>query len=159
MPERSARKPRSLRSQATAANMITSASLANSRPSAAQRCGYIMKLRSLSITTKSVGARSTWRSARGAVAEAARPWTKEISMADGLTPKPPGRVRGRPVEKGRSGHPNGRRIGCRNKTTIAAAMKAVTSDSSLCRNRARSHNPRLDQCCAFFQTAAGRLGG
>jgi hypothetical protein len=30
-------------------------------------------------------------------------------------------VRGRPFEKGRSGSPLGRRVGCRNKTTIAAA--------------------------------------
>jgi hypothetical protein len=30
-------------------------------------------------------------------------------------------VRGRPFEKGQSGNPAGRRIGCRNKTTIAAA--------------------------------------
>jgi hypothetical protein len=36
-------------------------------------------------------------------------------------------VRGRPFEKGRSCNPLGRRIGCRNKTTIAAAMKAITS--------------------------------
>ena len=42
-------------------------------------------------------------------------------MTDGLSPKPPGRVRGRPFEKGRSGNPLGRRVGCRNKTTIAAA--------------------------------------
>ncbi len=42
-------------------------------------------------------------------------------MTDGLTPKPPGRVRGRPFEKGQSGNPGGRRVGCRNKTTIAAA--------------------------------------
>jgi hypothetical protein len=42
-------------------------------------------------------------------------------MTDGLTPKPPGRVRGRPFEKGRSGSPLGRRVGCRDKTTIAAA--------------------------------------
>ena len=27
-------------------------------------------------------------------------WTKEMSMTDGFTPKPPGRVRGRPFEKG-----------------------------------------------------------
>jgi hypothetical protein len=30
-------------------------------------------------------------------------------------------VRGRPFQKGQSGNPTGRRIGCRNKTTIAAA--------------------------------------
>jgi hypothetical protein len=47
-------------------------------------------------------------------------------MTDGLTPKPPGRVRGRPFEKGQSG----RRIGCRNKTTIAvAALLAGESEA------------------------------
>jgi hypothetical protein len=50
-----------------------------------------------------------------------------MPMTEGLTPKPPGRVRERPFEKGRSGNPTGRRFGCRNETTIAAAMKAVTS--------------------------------
>jgi hypothetical protein len=30
-------------------------------------------------------------------------------------------VRGRPFEKGRSGNPLGRRVGCHNGTTIAAA--------------------------------------
>ena len=42
-------------------------------------------------------------------------------MTDGFIPKPPGRVRGQPFEKGQSGNPAGRRVGCRNKTTIAAA--------------------------------------
>ena len=42
-------------------------------------------------------------------------------MTDGFTPRRPGRVRGRPFEKGQSGNPAGRRVGCRNKTTIAAA--------------------------------------
>ena len=42
-------------------------------------------------------------------------------MTDGFTPRRPGRVRGRPFEKGQSGNPGGRRVGCRNKTTIAAA--------------------------------------
>ncbi len=42
-------------------------------------------------------------------------------MADGASPKPPGRVRGRPFERGRSGNPAGRRTGSRNKTTEAAA--------------------------------------
>jgi hypothetical protein len=31
-------------------------------------------------------------------------------MTDGLTPKAPGRVRGRPFEQGRSGNPLGRRL-------------------------------------------------
>ena len=34
-------------------------------------------------------------------------------MTDGIAPKAPGRVRGRPFEKGRSGNPLGRRVGCR----------------------------------------------
>ncbi len=42
-------------------------------------------------------------------------------MADGASPKPPGRARGRPFERGRSGNPAGRRTGSRNKTTAAAA--------------------------------------
>jgi len=44
-----------------------------------------------------------------------------MQMADGFTPKPPEPVRGRPFERGRSGNPIGRRPGCRNKATIAAA--------------------------------------
>ena len=44
---------------------------------------------------------------------------------DGPTPKPPGRVRGRPFEKGQSGNPAGRRVGCRNKTTIAPGEAAT----------------------------------
>ena len=42
-------------------------------------------------------------------------------MTDGIAPKAPGRLRGRPFEKGRSGNPLGRRVGCCNKTIIAAA--------------------------------------
>ena len=42
-------------------------------------------------------------------------------MADGALAKPPGRVRGRPSERGRSGNPPGRRAGSLNKTTEAAA--------------------------------------
>ena len=42
-------------------------------------------------------------------------------MSDVLLPKLPGRVRGRPFEKGRSGNPAGRRPGSRNKATLAAA--------------------------------------
>jgi Family of unknown function (DUF5681) len=44
-----------------------------------------------------------------------------MAVTEELSPKPPGRVRGRPFEKGRSGNPLGRRVGCRNKTTLAAA--------------------------------------
>src|SRR3984893_14514367 len=45
----------------------------------------------------------------------------EIAMSDLILPKAPGRARGRPFEKGRSGNPGGRRRGSRNKATLAAA--------------------------------------
>jgi hypothetical protein len=48
-------------------------------------------------------------------------WIKEMRMTDGLTPRPPRQARGRPFEKRLSGNPAGRRIGGRNKTTVAAA--------------------------------------
>src|SRR3984893_17667185 len=54
-------------------------------------------------------------------------------MTDGHAPRLPGRVRGRPFEKGRSGDPLGRRVGCRNKTTIAAAALLVGEAESLTR--------------------------
>jgi Family of unknown function (DUF5681) len=41
--------------------------------------------------------------------------------SDVLLPTLPGRVRGRPFEKGRSGNPAGRRPSSRNKATLAAA--------------------------------------
>jgi uncharacterized protein DUF5681 len=43
-------------------------------------------------------------------------------MSGDLSVKPPGQVRGRPFEKGRSGNPGGRRPGSRNKATLAAAV-------------------------------------
>jgi len=42
-------------------------------------------------------------------------------MSHDISPKLPGRLRGRPFEKGRSGNPGGRRRGCRNRATLAAA--------------------------------------
>ena len=117
-------------------------------------------------------------------------------MTEALSQRPPGRVRGRPFEKGRSGNPLHRRVGCRNKTTIAAAAflageaealtrkaveLALVGDPTAmrlcierilpqCRERAvkfalppiesAATSPRLsrlDQCCAFFETAAARL--
>src|SRR6266852_5935139 len=60
-------------------------------------------------------------------------WSEEMAMTEGLTPKPPGRVRGRPFEKGRSGNPLGRRVGCRNKTTIAAASLLASEAEALTR--------------------------
>src|SRR5712671_5250719 len=56
-----------------------------------------------------------------------------MSTTDGFAPKPPGRVRGRPFEKGRSGNPLGRRVGCRNKTTIAAATLLAGEAEALTR--------------------------
>ena len=54
-------------------------------------------------------------------------------MTDGFTPRRPGRVRGRPFEKGQSGNPGGRRVGCRNKTTIAAAALLTGEAEALTR--------------------------
>jgi hypothetical protein len=55
-------------------------------------------------------------------------------MTEGLTPKPPRKVRGRPFEKGRSGNPLGRSVGCRKKTTIAAdAALLAGEDEALTR--------------------------
>src|SRR6516165_4096077 len=58
-----------------------------------------------------------------------RVWDQEMAMADGFSPKPPRRARGRPFEKGRSGHPAGRRTGSRNKATIAAALLEGESEA------------------------------
>jgi uncharacterized protein DUF5681 len=54
-------------------------------------------------------------------------------MTGGGAPKAAGRVRGRPFEKGRSGNPLGRRVGCRNKTTIAAAALLAGEAEALTR--------------------------
>jgi len=54
-------------------------------------------------------------------------------MNDGLSPKPRGRVRGRPFEKGRSGNPGGRRRGSRNKATLAAAALLAGESEALTR--------------------------
>ena len=54
-------------------------------------------------------------------------------MADGASPKPPGRVRGRPFERGRSGNPAGRRAGSLNKTTEAAAALLAGESEALTR--------------------------
>jgi hypothetical protein len=56
-----------------------------------------------------------------------------MTMTDGIAPKAPGRVRGRPFERGRSGNPSGRRVGCRNKTTIAAATLLAGEAEALTR--------------------------
>src|SRR5437588_12578730 len=54
-------------------------------------------------------------------------------MADGASPKPPGRARGRPFERGRSGNPAGRRTGSCNKTTEAAAALLAGESEALTR--------------------------
>src|SRR6184192_1712352 len=54
-------------------------------------------------------------------------------MADGASPKPPGRARVRPFERGRSGNPAGRRTGSRNKTTEAAAALLAGESEALTR--------------------------
>jgi hypothetical protein len=54
-------------------------------------------------------------------------------MADGASPKPRGRARGRPFEKGRSGNPTGRRTGSRNVTTEAAAALLAGESEALTR--------------------------
>ena len=54
-------------------------------------------------------------------------------MTDGIAAKAPGRARGRPFEKGRSGNPLDRRVGCRNKTTIAAAALLAGEAEALTR--------------------------
>jgi len=56
-----------------------------------------------------------------------------MMMTDRFAPRPPGRVRGRAFEKGRSGNPLGRRVGCRNKTTIAAAALLAGEAEALTR--------------------------
>ena len=54
-------------------------------------------------------------------------------MTDALTPEPPARVRGRPFETGRSSNPLGRRVGCRNRTTITAAALLASEAEALTR--------------------------
>ncbi len=54
-------------------------------------------------------------------------------MTDDISPKPPRPVRGRPFEKGRSGNPLGRRNGCRNKKTLAAAALLEGESEALTR--------------------------
>jgi hypothetical protein len=55
-----------------------------------------------------------------------------MSMTDGIAPKAPGWVSGRPFEKGRSGNPLGRRVG-HNRTTIAAASLLAGEADALTR--------------------------
>ena len=54
-------------------------------------------------------------------------------MKNGILPKPPGRGRGRPFEKGQSGNPAGRRPGSRNQATLAAAALLAGESEALTR--------------------------
>ncbi len=54
-------------------------------------------------------------------------------MADGLSPKPAGRARGRPFEKGRSGNSAGRQTGSHNKGTLVAAAFLAGKSEALTR--------------------------
>ena len=54
-------------------------------------------------------------------------------MGADISSKLPGRVRGRPFEKGRSGNPAGRRTGSRNKATLAAAALLAGEAEALTR--------------------------
>jgi hypothetical protein len=65
--------------------------------------------------------------------EMRRRLNREMTMNDLLSPKPPGRVRGRPFEKGRSGNPAGRQTGSRNKATLAAATLLAGESEALTR--------------------------
>jgi hypothetical protein len=57
----------------------------------------------------------------------------EIGMSDLILAKPPGRPRGRPFEKGRSGNSGGRQRGSRNKATLAAAALLAGESEALTR--------------------------
>ena len=54
-------------------------------------------------------------------------------MADEVITNVPGRGRGRPFEKGRSGNPRGRRRGSRNKATLAAEALLAGESEALTR--------------------------
>ena len=54
-------------------------------------------------------------------------------MKNGILPKQPRRVRGRPFAKGQSGNPAGRRPGSRNKATLAAAALLAGEAEALTR--------------------------
>jgi hypothetical protein len=56
-----------------------------------------------------------------------------MQMADESMLDLPGRSRGRPFEKGRSGNPAGRRRGSRNKATLAAAALLAGESEALTR--------------------------
>ena len=77
-------------------------------------------------------------------------------MADGASPKPPGRVRGRPFERGRSGNPAGRRTGSLNKTTAAAA--ALLARARLSSSRWSAIRPQCGSASSGFCRLAATHG-
>jgi hypothetical protein len=75
-------------------------------------------------------------------------------MADGISPRPLGRARGRPYEKGRLGNPAGRQTGSRNKATLAAAaFLAGESEALTCRALSAATRLRF----GFASSASCRL--
>jgi len=56
-----------------------------------------------------------------------------MAMAEEVSAKPRGRPRGRPFQRGRSGNPEGRRAGLRNKATLAAAALLQGESEALTR--------------------------
>ncbi len=84
-------------------------------------------------------------------------WTKEVAMSNGLKLKQPGWVRGRPVEKDRSGNPAGRRVGCRHETTIAAAALLAGGAEVLTRKGRTGTRRRPDHDAALYRTHPAAL--
>ena len=81
-------------------------------------------------------------------------------MTDGIAPKAPGPVRGRPFEKGPSGNPLGRLVGCRNKTAIAAAALLASEAEALTPQGGRAgarRRPRRRCGCASNASCRGAL--
>ena len=74
-------------------------------------------------------------------------------MADGVSPKPPGRVRGRPFERGRSGNPAGRRTGSCNKTTEAGKPKKLIRVALARKLLVRLNAKARDARCQFANPA------
>src|ERR1700726_1785617 len=82
----------------------------------------------------------------------------EIAMSDLHLPKPPGRARGRPFEKGRSGNPGGRRRGSRNKATLAAAALLADESEALTRKAVEmGARRRSDRDAALHGTGAAAV--
>ena len=79
-------------------------------------------------------------------------------MTDVLLPRPGKQARGRPFEKGRSGHPGGRRAGSRNKKTLAAAALLEGESEALTRRGRRAGaGRRSDGAAALHRTHPAAL--